>query len=129
MPIGKDIHRVISKKWKSRAEKTKAQSKPPVVIKQSEKNITSVARPEKVNKKVTPRKISKTEGTPTVNGKSGEEVAKRNVHKPKTRAPRVKAGDAAIKPKAISDDSSASSRKRGRPRKKTPPKSSGPSTQ
>jgi hypothetical protein len=118
MPIGKDIHRVISKKWKSRDEKIESAKKLPVKIKQSEKNVTSVAKPKTIPTSVKPRKIPKTEGAPAVNGRAGEEVVRDNVHKPRTKKSRVKAGDAAISPKSATE-SSGSTRKRSTRKKKT----------
>jgi len=121
VPIGKDIHRVLSKKWKPREEKKNIPVSEPAKINQSEKNINSWAKPQNVHITVAPpRRVSKNEGMPAVNGKSGEEVVKANVHKPRRKEKRVKAGEAAIKQKATTDGKSSSSKKTTSPRSRTP---------
>ena len=89
MPIGKKIYKTLSKRHGARKLRQQNEAKPPAKVEQWKKN--KVARAASLNVNIVdlagPRKISPNEGLPAVNGKSGQEVKEKLVHKPKLKNP------------------------------------------
>ena len=108
MPIGKDIYKQLSAKFDQKKKRVKklqglhSRQGAPTPPKVPKATRSTVVRAMSNNIHVAnvvgkPRAISPTEGMPAVNGKSGPEIVKKAVRKPKSRIAKVDPTAGAIK--------------------------------
>jgi len=102
MPIGKDIYKVLSKHQDRKKLGVDTEQVAPATIDQW--RVNSVTRAKSKNVHITElagpkrRMISPNEGIPAVNGKSGEEVKEKFIHKPRLINVKVDVTAGAIEP-------------------------------
>lgn len=112
MPIGKDIHLILSKKIKDK-QKRKGKPTPPPVVNNFQVNKPTFAksRNQHPNPQEKKRVVGPNEGKPAVNSSANVEGLIHKAVKPKVKDPAL----AAIKPEDLGQK-----KKRGRPKKKKP---------